>query len=109
MHRGIAAVTAACTTAGLVDELRGAGIVHAVINTIPQVRALPAIDSRLTTTRTPAGHRVRMQPAAVDVAGAPTEFRFPARYGEHTRAVLREAGCTEVELAALSKAGTIAG
>ena len=45
---------------------------------------------------------------AVDHAGARTALPFPARYGEHTRAVLREAGFADSDVEALRMAGVIA-
>jgi hypothetical protein len=72
------------------------------------VRSLPALKDRLTTTVTPAGMTVRMQPVAVDRADVRTTLPFPAKYGEHTRKVLVEAGFGAGDVAALARAGVIA-
>jgi crotonobetainyl-CoA:carnitine CoA-transferase CaiB-like acyl-CoA transferase len=48
-----------------------------------------------------------MQPAAVDVPGALRELPFAPKYGEHTQAVLREAGVGGAELAALAQGGVV--
>jgi crotonobetainyl-CoA:carnitine CoA-transferase CaiB-like acyl-CoA transferase len=57
----------------------------------------------------PSGKPVRMQPMAVDVAGTQSELAFPAKYGQDTRSVLREAGIGDAEFARLSEQGVVAG
>jgi len=109
LQRDIAALTAAMTGDELVGELRAATIPHARINGVAAVRELEALRGRLTATTLPDGKRVRMQPMAVDLPGAPREFSFPPKYGEHTRAVLREAGVSEAECRSLAAAGVVAG
>jgi crotonobetainyl-CoA:carnitine CoA-transferase CaiB-like acyl-CoA transferase len=99
-----------CAAAGageLAGEFARATIAHATINDIRAVRALPALAGKLTRTRTPAGAEIRMQPAAVDVAGAPREFAFAPRYGRHTDAILREAGVAAGEIDSLASRGVI--
>jgi crotonobetainyl-CoA:carnitine CoA-transferase CaiB-like acyl-CoA transferase len=49
-----------------------------------------------------------MQPMAVDRADGQTALPFPAKYGQHTRAVLREAGFADGEVASLKEEGVIA-
>ena len=56
----------------------------------------------------PDGKTVRMQPMAVDVAGASRELHFPAKYGQDTLAVLRETGCADAECAELLQQGIVA-
>ena len=109
IHREMAAVTRQLGTAQIVADFGKAGIPHAPIHDIPAVRAMEAVRSKLTTTRMPGGKTVRMQPMAVDVPRASTELRFPAKYGQDTLSVLREAGCAEAECAALKQQGIIAG
>ena len=109
IHRDMAAVTRQHTTAEIAADFRQATIPHAPIHDIPAVREMPAVSSRLTTTRTPAGKTVRMQPMAVDVAGVATELRFPAKYGADTMSVLKEAGFTAADCASLKEQGIIAG
>jgi crotonobetainyl-CoA:carnitine CoA-transferase CaiB-like acyl-CoA transferase len=109
IHRDMAAVTRRLATADIAAEFRKATIPHAPIHDIPAVREVPAVASRLTTTYTPAGKMVRMQPMAVDVPGMSTELRFPAKYGENTLAVLQAAGLTAAECATLKEQGVIAG
>jgi crotonobetainyl-CoA:carnitine CoA-transferase CaiB-like acyl-CoA transferase len=108
IHREVAAATRHCSTAELSEELRRSAIPHAPIHDIQAVREIEAVRSKLTTTRTPDGRVVRMQPMAVDVAGAPGAHRFPPRYGQDTLAVLREGGFADGECAALLEQGIIA-
>ena len=107
LQRDIAAVTATMSTGEMMADLRAATIPHARINGVVAVRELEALRERLTSTVMPDGKRVRMQPMAVDLPGAAREFRFPPKYGEHTRPVLREAGFSDDECRALAAAGVI--
>ena len=107
LQRDIAALTATAGTAVLMAELRAATIPHARINSVAAVRELDALRGRLTGTVMPDGKRVRMQPMAVDLPGAPREYGFAPKYGEHTRPVLREAGFSEDDCRALAAAGAI--
>ncbi|HEX9182546.1 MAG TPA: CoA transferase [Burkholderiales bacterium] len=107
LQRDIAALTAGLTLEEAMADLRAATIPHARINGVKSVRELDALRSRLTATVMPDGKRVRMQPMAVDLPGAAREFRFPPKYGEHTRPVLREAGFSDAECRALASAGVI--
>ncbi len=68
---------------------------------------MEALRHKLTTTRTPDGKVVHMQPMPVDEAGATTELSFPPKYGEHTRSVLTEVGYGTEQLAELETAGVI--
>jgi crotonobetainyl-CoA:carnitine CoA-transferase CaiB-like acyl-CoA transferase len=104
----ISAISANYSTAELAAEFAAATIPHAVINDIRQVRVLEALNGKLTTTRTPDGQVIHMQPMAVDMAHAQTDLSFPAKYGQHTGQVLAEAGVVESEIAALAEAGVIA-
>jgi crotonobetainyl-CoA:carnitine CoA-transferase CaiB-like acyl-CoA transferase len=101
---------AACAmhaTSELVGDFTAATIAHAPIHDIHAVRALPALRDALTTTRTPDGRVLRMQPAAISLPGTRREFRFAPTYGEHTEAVLREAGVGSAALASLVRSGVI--
>ena len=109
IHREMAAVTRQFITAQIVEDFGKATIPHAPIHDIPAVRAMEAVRSKLTTTRMPGGKTVRMQPMAVDVPRASTELRFPPKYGQDTRRVLREIGCSDADCAALKQQGIIAG
>ena len=108
-YQDISSVTSTCTIAELAHELAQAKIAHAVINTIPQVRDLPALRRKLTSTRTPEGKIIHMQPMATDVDGAQTTLNFAPGYGEHTRAVLAEIGIAGDTYADLLRDGIVHG
>jgi crotonobetainyl-CoA:carnitine CoA-transferase CaiB-like acyl-CoA transferase len=107
IYRDIDAVTASSATAELVLSLKEATIAHAVINTVPQVRELEALRDKLTTTQTPDGRLVHMQPMPVDESGSTTDLSFPPKYGEHTAKVLAEAGYEPAQITEFKSAGVI--
>jgi itaconate CoA-transferase len=109
IHRDMAAATRRVATADIAAAFRKATIPHAAINDIPAVRELEAIARTLTRTRAPDGREVRMQPQAVDMPGAVRELEFPPKYGQHTAAVLAEAGYSEADCTSLREQGIIAG
>jgi len=92
IYEDIVKVTSGTATAVLAENLSGAGIPHAVLNDLRQVRQLEAIKSKLTTSVTPDGETIYLQPMAVDTPGARTNLPFAPRYGEHTELVMREIG-----------------
>lgn len=100
IHADIAAITRKHPTAELMADLSRATIPHAPIQTIPQVAAMEVLAGKLTSAVMPDGRVIRLQPPAVDVGG-PTQFSLAPCYGEHTRAILAEAGYTDAEFAAL--------
>ena len=95
--------------AELLADLKKAVIPNTMIHDVRKVRELAQLAGKLTRTAMPDGKPVRMQPMAVDVAGARTELEFPHKYGADTRAVLAEAGFAGGEIAALVDAGVIHG
>ena len=103
----ISAISVNYTTAELAREFAAATIPHAVINDIRQVRVLEALKGKLTTTQTPDGQVIHMQPMAVDMDSARTELSFPAKYGQHTGQILAEAGLNQSEIGVLAEAGVI--
>lgn len=68
---------------------------------------MEAIQSKLTSTRTPDGRTIHLPPAAVDIASTPSEYSFAPRYSEHTASVLTEAGVTLSEITTLETEGII--
>ena len=109
LRQDMAEVTRRHPTAEIAAVLSAATIPCAAINDIHGVRALPALAGTCTTTRTPTGRTIRMQPAAVTWPGMNTEYAYPPKYGQHTRAVLGEAGFGDDEIAALAEQGVVAG
>jgi len=108
IHRDIGAVTALHTADEILADLRGATIPGTRILDIRQVRDLAALSDRLTRTAMPDGRVVHMQPMAVDLPHARGELAFPAKYGQHTRSVLAEAGLPEEEVQSLYREGVVA-
>ena len=108
IYREIGKITARHSFAEIEADFSAAKIPNAHINTVPQVRELPAIESRLTRTTLPGGKTIRMQPMAVDLEGATREYAFAPKYGEHTDKLLAEAGYSAGECADLRSAGVIA-
>jgi phenylsuccinyl-CoA transferase len=108
IHRDMAGVTAHHPVEELLADLRRATIPATRIFDIRQVRELPQLRDKLTRTVMPGGGPVRMQPMAVDLAEARSEFPFPHKYGADTRRVLAEAGYSGVDVEALAGAGVIA-
>jgi crotonobetainyl-CoA:carnitine CoA-transferase CaiB-like acyl-CoA transferase len=107
IQAGMAAIAARHPTDALARAFAAATIAHAPINDIPTVRALQALADKLTATRMPDGRSVRMQPVATDVPGAARAFDFAPKYGQHTTAVLREAGVDADEIMRLADGGAI--
>ncbi|MEP7181629.1 MAG: CoA transferase [Betaproteobacteria bacterium] len=107
LRRDMTAVTQARPTAELAATLSAATIPWAAINDIRQVRELPALARAFTTTHTPDGRTIRMQPAAVSLPGMSSEYAFPPKYAEHTRPVLAEAGFTDDDIAMLAREGVV--
>jgi len=109
IHQEMANATKALQRDALMKTLSENGIPNAPINTIPQVREMEAVKSRLIQTKTPDCQPVRLPPMAVDLKGSVKDLTFPPKYGENTRSVLLEAGLTETEVADLGDSGVIAG
>ena len=107
-YRDIGNVTSRHSTAELVGDFTKARIPHAVINSIEQVRHLDALEDKLTTTTTPDGKTIHMQPLATDMHESLVDLPFAPKYGEHTESVLREAGYEPAQLKELESMGTIA-
>ncbi len=108
IHADMAEVTVQYSADELARDFAAAKIVHAPINTIPQVADMEALRQRLTKSVMPDGRQVRMQPPAVERNGLKRELSLPPKYGEHTRRVMEEAGYGEEEVSEFSDAGVVA-
>jgi itaconate CoA-transferase len=108
IHAEVARVTAQHAVEELLADLRTALIPATRILGIREVAELPQLRRALTHTRLPDGRTVRMQPAAVRLAGPGPQLEFPHKYAADTRRVLAEAGCGVAEIEALAAAGVIA-
>lgn len=101
LHAAIADITRASPAAAVAAVLRRAAIPHAPISAIEEVRDLPFVRDTLTRTTAPDGRTIRLPPAAVDtpfLADRSGELSFAPAYGEHTRAILAEAGIEAPEI-----------
>jgi itaconate CoA-transferase len=108
IHRDLAAVTVNWTADELLADLQSATIPCTRILDIRQVRELPQLQGKLTSTRLPDGGTIHMQPPAVDCPGGGADMRFPAKYGADTRSVLAEAGFSAAEVDGLIDDGVAA-
>jgi crotonobetainyl-CoA:carnitine CoA-transferase CaiB-like acyl-CoA transferase len=108
IHREMAAITVLGSADDVLADLRAATIPATRILDIRQVRELPLLAERLTRTRLPDGRAVRLPPMAAEPPGALRELPLAPRYGEHTDAVLAEAGLRTDEIRSLRGAGVIA-
>lgn len=91
-----------------VKMLSKAGMVVSDVNDIAGVMKLPSMQDRLGTVEFPEKHTVRLPPTAVTDGDAARTFSPPPRYGQNTKPVLRELGCSDAEIDELEKAGIIA-
>jgi len=108
MYADIRRVTASHSTAELVALLSKATVPNAVVNNLWQVRENDAVKSKLTTSVTPEGKTIYLQPMAVDVPEAQTSLAFPPRYGEHTQSILQEVGLSSESCERLLRQNIIA-
>ena len=108
IHRDMAGVTLQHTAQEILADLQGATIPATRIHDIRQVRELPALRDKLTRTLMPDGRTLRMQPMAVDLPGPPHALGFAPKYGQHTTAVLAEAGLDAGQIQSLYGAGVVA-
>ncbi|MCK6528361.1 CoA transferase [Myxococcota bacterium] len=111
LHRDIAAITRLAPIRVLVAELEAAQVPASPITPADAVADLPEVSRALLRTHRPDGLPVRLPPPAVEVPGLPPDrtLPFPPRHGEHTDALLTEAGLTPTERDALWQAGVAAG
>lgn len=108
IHLDMAAATAGATVEEILADLRAATIPATRILDIRQVRELPQLRDKLTSTTMPDGRTVHMQPLAVDYPGAATAMSFPPKYGANTRQLLVEAGYAPTEVEGLIGEGVAA-
>ncbi|MCR4314787.1 MAG: CoA transferase [Planctomycetes bacterium] len=104
LHESIDRETSKYTTANVEAVMAKCVVPHARITPIEGVTSIPFIAQDLTHTTAPDGSPVRLPPAAVSTAHleeSKGEIPFAPRYGEHTRAVLIEAGYSAAEIDAL--------
>jgi crotonobetainyl-CoA:carnitine CoA-transferase CaiB-like acyl-CoA transferase len=111
LHKSIEAITRAHPSAEVSGILSEAAIPHSPITPIEDVPNLPFFKAAALNTTTPDGKSVRLPPPAVS-----TEFlekrqknlAFAPAYGEHTDAILQEAGLSAHEIENLRDQGVVA-
>lgn len=104
VHERMAGVTKTRTTAANLADFRSAGIVCAPVNTAAQAVLEPWLADVLPATLAPDGRRIRLPPAPVESEHR-DDLAFAPRQGEHTRAVLAEAGLAVGEIESLLTSG----
>ncbi|MBI5851065.1 MAG: CoA transferase [Planctomycetes bacterium] len=111
VYSGIEDVTRRRTYAEIAAVLKGAGVPHAPITPIEKVADLDFVMAAALRTKTPDGRTVRLPPPAVStpfLESRGNELAFAPGYGEHTDAVLQEAGLGAREVADLREQGVVA-
>jgi len=111
LHALIGEVTSQHSGRQVAAVLDTAGIPNSPISAIDDVPDLPFVQETALRTETPDGAVVRLPPPAVAVPHLDEVGRklpFPPQYGEHTDALLAEAGFTPEELIDLRQTGAIA-
>ena len=96
LHARIGALTARRTTEENLADLRKAGLVCAPIYKVARAVEEPWLAALLNHTTAPDGRRIRLPPEPMGARAR--ELPFPPRQGEHTVAVLREAGLAAAEI-----------
>ncbi len=107
LHARIGELMRRRTTRQNLADLQAAGLVCAPIHPVAQAVELPWLAALLHHTTAPDGRTIRLPPAAVGPSAGAAPF--PPRQGEHTAAVLREAGLSDAELDALLSQKSVMG
>jgi crotonobetainyl-CoA:carnitine CoA-transferase CaiB-like acyl-CoA transferase len=111
LHAGIEAITSEHTAEEVAGALVASGVPHAPITPVERVMELPFVASTALHTVTPDGKTVRLPPPAVStphLEAIDGRLPFSPAYGEHSSAVLAEAGLAGAELEELRREGVIA-
>jgi crotonobetainyl-CoA:carnitine CoA-transferase CaiB-like acyl-CoA transferase len=105
LREEIGAALRTLPTAEILPALQAAGLVATGVHSIADVRDMPGVAEYLTKTTMPDGSEVRLPPTAVETGR--NEYALSPRYGEHTRAVLSEAGLADGEIDDLVDRGVV--
>jgi crotonobetainyl-CoA:carnitine CoA-transferase CaiB-like acyl-CoA transferase len=92
-------------TAELLAMLQKGGLVATAINGIAELRKAPGVAEHLTRTSLPDGGKVMLPPAAVEIGRE--EFALAPVYGQHTVAILEEAGLGRAEIDEMRERGVV--
>ncbi len=111
LHAAIETITSGHSSAEIAAALAAAAIPHAPITPVEGILELPFVAESALRTVAPDGRVVRLPPPAVPTShleAAGGELPFCPGYGEHTAAVLAEAGLSGAEIASLAERGVVA-
>lgn len=108
MFADLKKVTRKYTSEELTRDLHEAKIPCSPVNDIPGVLEVEALKEKFTSTTMPDGRKIVMTPLPVDLPDNKDNLTFPARYGEHTEAVLSEVGYDNSEIADMLERGIVA-
>ena len=107
LHKDIGKIMLNYSSSEILEELGKIQIASSPINTIRQVYEHPAVINKSTSTKTPKGKNIRMQPMAVDMPNSKKDLDFPPKYNQHTLAILKEAKLHSNEINLLRETGII--
>jgi crotonobetainyl-CoA:carnitine CoA-transferase CaiB-like acyl-CoA transferase len=111
LHESIEEITKKYTSAHISGVLSQAAIPHSPITPIEEVPHLPFFKDSAIETLTPDGKHVRLPPPAVTtehLERIQKTLAFAPAYGEHTDAILQEAGISSDEITTLKNQGIVA-
>lgn len=111
LHAAIGAITALHSRDAVAAVLAAAAVPHAPIAAIEEVMDMPFVAATQLHTQAPDGATIRLPPAAVDtahLAAVDRQLPFAPAYGEHSDAVLAEAGLPRAAIADLRARGVVA-
>ncbi len=108
IYREIGEITSRHSGTEISEVLSDAKIPNNKINDVRDVHRLEAIKRKTTKTTLPGGQEIYMQPMATDIDQAPTHFPIAPRYGEHTFAILQEAGYSPQQCDTMLQDGIVA-
>ena len=111
LHEAIGIITREHSTSEVAAALDEAGIPHSRITEIQEVMELPFVAEAALATVTPDGRKVRLPPPAQSTPWLEAQggvLPFAPGYGEHTDAVLSDAGLGATEIARLREGEVIA-
>jgi len=111
LHRAIEAITQKHPSAEVSRVLTEAAIPHSPITPIEEVPNLPFVASNSLQTTAPDGRTVRLPPPSQQtdyLEQINRNLPFAPAYGEHTDAILAEAGLSSSEIASLRERKVVA-
>lgn len=111
LHQAIETITQKFLSEEVAGVLAEGGIPHSPITPVEGVPGLPFVSSSALKTTAPDGRTVRLPPPAVlteHLEKIKRELPFAPAYGQHTDAVLAEAGLSSSEISSLREKKVVA-